>query len=41
VNLGLHLGDWGAQPPTDAVERILEAERLGFDAVGNYVRSPR
>jgi F420-dependent oxidoreductase-like protein len=33
VKLGLQLGYWGAQPPTDAVERILEAERLGFDAV--------
>jgi F420-dependent oxidoreductase-like protein len=33
VKLGLQLGYWGAQPPTDAVERILEAERLGFDTV--------
>jgi F420-dependent oxidoreductase-like protein len=33
MELGLTLGYWGAQPPTDALERILEAERLGFDAV--------
>jgi F420-dependent oxidoreductase-like protein len=33
MKLGLTLGYWGAQPPTDAVERILEAERLGYDAV--------
>jgi F420-dependent oxidoreductase-like protein len=33
MKLGLTLGYWGADPPTDALERILEAERLGFDAV--------
>jgi F420-dependent oxidoreductase-like protein len=33
VKLGLQLGYWGAQPPADAVEKILEAERLGFDIV--------
>ena len=33
MKLGLQLGYWGAQPPTDALERILEAERLGFDTV--------
>jgi len=33
VQLGLTLGYWGADPPPDALERILEAERLGFDAV--------
>jgi F420-dependent oxidoreductase-like protein len=33
VKLGLTLGYWGAQPPTDALEKVLEAERLGFDAV--------
>src|ERR1700722_4478796 len=33
MKLGLTLGYWGAQPPTDALEKILEAERLGFDAV--------
>ena len=33
MKLGLTLGYWGAGPPTDALERILEAERLGFDAV--------
>ena len=33
MKLGLTLGYWGAQPPTDALARIQEAERLGFDAV--------
>jgi F420-dependent oxidoreductase-like protein len=33
VKLALQLGYWGAQPPTDALAKILEAERLGFDAV--------
>jgi F420-dependent oxidoreductase-like protein len=33
VKLGLQLGYWGAQPPGDALERILEAERLGYDTV--------
>jgi F420-dependent oxidoreductase-like protein len=33
VKLGLQMGYWGAQPPTDALERILEAERLGYDTV--------
>jgi F420-dependent oxidoreductase-like protein len=33
VKLGLQLGYWGAQPPADAVEKVLEAERLGFDIV--------
>jgi F420-dependent oxidoreductase-like protein len=33
MKLGLQLGYWGAQPPTDALEKILEAERLGFDTV--------
>jgi F420-dependent oxidoreductase-like protein len=33
MKLGLTLGYWGADPPVDALERILEAERLGFDAV--------
>jgi F420-dependent oxidoreductase-like protein len=33
VQLGLTLGYWGAQPPTDALAKILEAERLGYDAV--------
>jgi F420-dependent oxidoreductase-like protein len=33
MKLGLQLGYWGAQPPTDAVERIQEAERLGYDTV--------
>src|SRR5580658_10225035 len=32
MKLGLQLGYWGAQPPADAVEKILEAERLGYDA---------
>jgi F420-dependent oxidoreductase-like protein len=33
VKLGLQLGYWGAAPPDDALEKILEAERLGFDIV--------
>jgi F420-dependent oxidoreductase-like protein len=33
VQLGLTLGYWGAQPPSDALDRILEAERLGYEAV--------
>jgi F420-dependent oxidoreductase-like protein len=33
MKLGLTLGYWGAQPPTDALDKVLEAERLGYDAV--------
>ena len=33
MKLALQLGYWGAQPPADAMERILEAERLGYDTV--------
>jgi F420-dependent oxidoreductase-like protein len=33
MKLGLTLGYWGAQPPTDALEKMLEAEKLGFDTV--------
>ncbi|MGH9198087.1 MAG: LLM class flavin-dependent oxidoreductase, partial [Acidimicrobiia bacterium] len=33
MKLGLMLGYWGAQPPSDTLEVILEAERLGFDSV--------
>ncbi len=33
MKLGLTVGYWGAQPPTDALDKILEAERLGYDAV--------
>jgi F420-dependent oxidoreductase-like protein len=33
MKLGLQLGYWSAQPPADALEKILEAERLGFDIV--------
>ena len=33
MKLGLTVGYWGAQPPADAEEKILEAERLGYDAV--------
>jgi F420-dependent oxidoreductase-like protein len=33
MKLALTLGYWGAGPPTDALAKILEAERLGFDAV--------
>lgn len=31
MKLGLTLGYWGARPPTDALEKVLEAEKLGFD----------
>ena len=33
MKLGLQLGYWQAQPPENALERVLEAERLGFDIV--------
>jgi F420-dependent oxidoreductase-like protein len=33
MKLGLTMGYWGAQPPADALDRILEAERLGYDTV--------
>jgi len=31
MKLGLQLGYWQAQPPVDALEKILEAEKLGYD----------
>jgi F420-dependent oxidoreductase-like protein len=33
MKLALQLGYWMAQPPADAEERVLEAERLGYDTV--------
>jgi F420-dependent oxidoreductase-like protein len=33
MKLGLQLGYWQAQPPKDALEKVLEAEKLGFDIV--------
>jgi F420-dependent oxidoreductase-like protein len=33
VRFGLHLGYWGAAPPEDALEAVVEAERLGLDSV--------
>jgi F420-dependent oxidoreductase-like protein len=33
MKLALQLGYWSAQPPTDALDKITEAERLGFDTV--------
>jgi F420-dependent oxidoreductase-like protein len=33
MKLGLQLGYWGAQPPTNHAELVAEAERSGFDAV--------
>ncbi len=33
MKLGLQLGYWGAQPPADAHQKMLEAEKLGFDIV--------
>src|SRR3974390_3053814 len=31
--IGLQLGYWGSGPPPDALELVLEAERLGYDSV--------
>jgi F420-dependent oxidoreductase-like protein len=33
MKLALTLGYWSAQPPAGALEKVKEAERLGFDAV--------
>jgi F420-dependent oxidoreductase-like protein len=33
MKLGLQLGYWGGQPPVDALAKIIEAEKLGFDIV--------
>lgn len=33
MKLGLQLGYWQAQPPSNALERVIEAEKLGFDIV--------
>jgi F420-dependent oxidoreductase-like protein len=33
LKLGLQLGYWGAGPPPNAVQQVVEAERLGFDSV--------
>ena len=33
MKLGLQIGYWGAGPPANALEQILEAERLGYDSV--------
>ncbi len=33
LRLGLALGYWGAGKPVDVIERVQEAERLGFDSV--------
>jgi F420-dependent oxidoreductase-like protein len=33
MKLGLQLGYWGAQPPTDHAELVAEAEDAGFDTV--------
>ena len=33
MKLGLQLGYWGADKPTDHLEKVLEAERLGYDIV--------
>jgi F420-dependent oxidoreductase-like protein len=33
VKLGLQLGYWGSGPPSDAVAKVDEAERLDFDSV--------
>src|SRR3974390_889129 len=31
--IGLQLGYWGSGPPPDALELVLEADRLGYDSV--------
>ena len=31
MKLALQLGYWGAHPPVDALDKVLKAERLGFD----------
>ena len=33
MKLGLQFGYWGAGPPANALDQILEAERLGYDSV--------
>jgi F420-dependent oxidoreductase-like protein len=33
MKLGLQLGYWGADKPSDHLEKVLEAERLGYDIV--------
>lgn len=33
MQLGLQLGYWRAEPPTDHLDKVLEAERLGYDVV--------
>ncbi len=33
MRIGLQLGYWGASPPADAGELVVEAERAGFDGV--------
>lgn len=33
MKLGLALGYWASQPPPDPIDAVLEAERLGYDAV--------
>ena len=33
LKLGLVLGYWGANKPDGVIERVQEAERLGFDSV--------
>jgi F420-dependent oxidoreductase-like protein len=33
MKLGLQMGYWGAQPPANALEQVVEAERLGYDSV--------
>lgn len=33
LKLGLQLGYWGSQPPPNALEQAVEAERLGYESV--------
>ena len=33
MKIGLSTGYWSAGPPSDVVENIIEAQRLGFDSV--------
>ena len=33
MKIGLQMGYWGAGPPPNAVELVMEADRLGYDSV--------
>ena len=33
LKLGMQMGYWGAQPPANTLEQVIEAEQLGYDSV--------